>query len=135
MKTRNVTIGKRLSKQALELSIAAPQVVAQRVSRMVMAGPNPSARDQKEFKQMSDEKVTAFLQSWSAIWAQMFKSQFVIAHTIAAATTSAMIAGKQPSVASTLSVISREASNILSAGIEPVHRKAVSNAKRLSRTK
>jgi hypothetical protein len=30
---------------------------------MAMAGLNPFARDQKEFKQMIDEKVAAFYQS------------------------------------------------------------------------
>lgn len=124
---------KRLSRQALELSIAAPQVVAQRVTRMALAGAVPSARDQKEFKQMSDEKVTAFYQSWTAIWAQMYKSQFAIAQTMISAVTTAMVAGKQPSATSTLSVLSRETNKVLSAGIAPVHRKAVSNAKRLSR--
>jgi hypothetical protein len=133
MKSSYTAHNKRLSKQALELSIAAPQVVAQRVTRMALAGASPSARDQKEFKQMSDEKVTAFYESWTAIWAQMYKSQFAIAQTMMSAVTTAMVAGKQPSAASTLSALSRETSKVLSAGIAPVHRKAVSNAKRLSR--
>jgi hypothetical protein len=122
----------RLSQQALELSIAAPQVVARRLARMALAGANPSASDQKEFRQMSDEKVTAFYQSWTAIWAQMYRSQFAIAQTMMSAVTSAMVAGKQPSAASTFSAMSRETSKVLSAGIAPVHRAAVSNAKRLS---
>ena len=133
MKKRNSPSGTRLSRQALELSIAAPQVVAQRVTRMVMAGPNPSARDQKEFKQMSDEKITAFYQSWLAIWGQMFRSQLAFSQAFFLAATSAVLAGKQPSSAATLSMLNREVNKVWSAGMAPVHRKAVSNAKRLSR--
>jgi hypothetical protein len=133
MKTLNTPASKRLSQQTLELSIAAPQVVAQRVARMAMAGPNPSARDQKEFKQMSDEKVAAFYQSWSAIWSQMFKSQLAIAQTMTSAVTLSMLSGKRPSMATTFQAIASETSKVMSAGMNPVHRKAVSNAKRLSR--
>lgn len=132
MKSPYTVPSTRLSRQALELSVAAPQVVAQRLTRMALAGANPSARDQKEFKQMSDEKVTAFYESWSAIWAQMFKSQFAIGQNMVSAVTNAMLAGKQPCAASTFSMLSDETSKVLSAGIGPVHRKAVSNAKRLS---
>lgn len=135
MKTHSPVHSRRLSQQALELSFAAPQVVAQRLSRMVMAGPQPSARDQKEFRQMSDEKVTAFYQSWTAIWMQMFKSQFAISQAIVSAMTSAMVSGKQLDPSSTLLAMSHETSKVLSAGLAPVHRKAMSNAKRLARLK
>jgi hypothetical protein len=40
-----------------ELAAAATQVVAHRVTRMVLAGPNPSARDRNEFKRMVGEKT------------------------------------------------------------------------------
>lgn len=82
---------------------------------------------------MSDEKMTAFYQSWSAIWAQMFKSHFAIAQTMASVMTTAMVSGKHPNVASTFSALSHEATKVMSAGIGPVHRQAVSNARRLSR--
>lgn len=132
MKKNPFTPNSNLSKKSLELSIAASQVVAHRVSRMMMAGPMPSARDQKEFKQMSEEKTTAFYQSWSAIWAQMFKSQFAIAQTMTSAMTTAMTSGKHPNASSTWSAMSSEATKVMSAGLGPVHSKAVSNAKRLS---
>ena len=38
----------RLGKQASELMLAAPQVVAHRLGRMAVAGPRPSAKDQHE---------------------------------------------------------------------------------------
>ena len=133
MKKHYPPSNKRLSQQALELSIAAPQVVARRMAQMALAGPNPSAKDQKEFKQMSDEKVAAFYQSWSAIWAQMFRSQLAIAQTMTSVATKAMLSGRSPSMAATFETMASEASKVMSAGLNPVHRKAVSNAKRLSR--
>lgn len=122
----------RLSRQAWELSVAAPQVMAQRMVRMALAGSQPSLQDQKEFKEMSDEKVEAFYQSWSAIWVQMFKSQMAIAEAMTTAVTTAVVAGKALSADSTLSAMSREANKVIYAGMEPVHRKAVANAKRLA---
>ncbi|HEX4857085.1 MAG TPA: polyhydroxyalkanoate granule-associated phasin [Limnobacter sp.] len=122
----------RLSTQALELSLAAPQVMAQRMVRMALAGSKPTPQDQKEFHEMSDEKVQAFYQSWAAIWVQMFKSQLAVAEAMTTAFTTAMVAGKALSADSTLQAISREANKVLYAGMEPVHRKAVANAKRLA---
>jgi hypothetical protein len=135
MKKHNPTPNKRLSQQALELSIAAPQVVARRMAQMALAGPNPSAKDQKEFKQMSNEKVTAFYQSWSAMWAQMFKSQFAIAQAITASVSTAMMGGRPLDASRTINAFTQETNKIISAGMDPVHRTAVSNARRLSRSK
>lgn len=98
-----------------------------------MAGPIPSVRDQKEFKQMSDEKVAAFYQSWSAIWAQMFRSQLAIAQTMTSVATQVMLSGRSPPMTATFETTAHEASIVMSAGMNLVHRKAVSNAKRFSR--
>lgn len=125
---------KRLSQQALELSIATPQVVAQRLTRMAFAGPNMSARDQKEFKQMSDEKVTAFYQSWNAIWTQMFRSQLALAQMMVSGFAASAVTGKGACMTTAISALTNEANKVISAGIEPVHRQAVSNARRLSRS-
>ena len=54
----------RLAAQAVELSLAAPQVVAQRVARISRAGATPSAADRREFTRMGAEKVAAFWQSY-----------------------------------------------------------------------
>ncbi len=69
----------RVFDKSVELGIAAPQVIAQRVQRMLTAGPVPSARDQREFLRMGSEKVTAFQQSWLAMgltwWQQSLQAQ------------------------------------------------------------
>lgn len=132
MKKHYSELNPLLSQQAIELTIATSQVIAQRMSQMALAGPNPSAKDQKEFKQMSDEKVTAFYQSWSAIWAQMFKSQFAIAQSITSSISETMLGGRPLDASSTFNALTQETNKIISAGIDPVHRTAVSNARRLS---
>jgi hypothetical protein len=54
--------------KAVELSLAAPQVIAHRTARMMAAGANPSARDRREFQRMGTEKVFAFWESMNAMW-------------------------------------------------------------------
>ena len=100
----------RLAQQTLELSLAAPQVVAHRLTRMALAGHQPSAADQREFTLMGTEKMLAFHQSWAAMWLQMWQAQFKVAETMGQA-----------------------AMRTMAAGLTPVHGKAVANAKRLGR--
>jgi hypothetical protein len=107
-----------LARQATELAIAVPQVVAHRLTRMAMAGPMPNARDRREFHTMGQEKVHAFWQSWFAMgWA------------MTQAVQQAWIAALQGARVPLL-----DAEAILSTGMGPVHRKATANARRLART-
>lgn len=108
----------RLSRQASELALAVPQVMAHRLARMALAGPRPSARDRKEFHGMGQEKMLAFWQSWFGMgWAvlQMWQQ--------------AWLAGLQGARVPWI-----DANRVLSQGLAPVHRKATANARRLART-
>jgi hypothetical protein len=98
-------------RKTFELSIAAPQVIAHRLTRMALAGSSPSARDRKEFTGMVMEKQVAFMRSWMAAWQQMFTMQ----------STFGAWGWKQWSA-------------IANAAITPLHAKATSNARRLART-
>lgn len=132
-----------LATKSLELSLAAPQVVAQRVGRMMLAGTQPSARDQQEFYRMGNEKVTAFYESWIGMWTQACTAYWQAAaslYTVPGPFTpgssnplAAFGVGKATSRMVTQQV--RAVTDVLNAGITPVHAKAVSNAKRLSRSK
>ena len=62
-----------------ELALAVPQVVAHRVTRMALAGAFPTARDQREFRQMGAEKMAAFTESWNAMAAEAFRANFSLA--------------------------------------------------------
>jgi hypothetical protein len=105
----------RLARQATELAIAVPQVMAHRLTRMALAGASPNARDRREFHGMGQEKMVAFWQSWFAIgWAVTEASQ---------KSWIAMLSGAR--------VPMLDAQAVLSKGMAPVHKKATANARRL----
>lgn len=122
----------RLGKQLTELVFAAPQVVMHRTSRM--ARTNLSARDQAEFSRMGSEKAAAFYQSWASMWTTAVAVQY----ELATACSSAAVAFATKGTASTgaaVAAMSNAATKVVSAGLAPVHKKAVANARRLSRSK
>jgi hypothetical protein len=105
--------------QAAQLAVAVPQVVAHRLTRMALAGANPSARDRREFHGMAQEKVVAFYQSWFAMgWAMLEAMQKAWL---------AVLQGARVPLADPQAILGR--------GLAPIHRKATANAKRLARTR
>lgn len=109
----------RFARQAAELAVAVPQVMAHRLTRLALAGPRPSARDRREFYAMGQEKVHAFWQSWFAMgWAMVEAMQQAWL---------AMLQGARVPLMDT--------ERILAHGMAPVHRKATANARRLARTR
>jgi hypothetical protein len=123
-----------LAAKAVELYVAAPQVVAHRVARMARAGGAPSARDRREFARMGSEKVTAFYQSWAAMWTQALQAQWQLAQAWAAVPMQ-LAAGRRAPLRAPLAKSRRAVAGVLSAGLAPVHSKALANARRLSRRK
>ena len=92
-----------LASQAMDLSIAVPQVIAHRMLRMALAGHSPTARDRREFQRMGTEKMWAFYESWNAMFLQM------------------ALSWHQGPMA------------VLATGMAPIRRRAVANARRLGR--
>jgi hypothetical protein len=128
----------RLRAQTTEMLFAAPQVVAHRLGRMVLAGPKPSAQDQREFHRMSEEKIAAFGEAWRAMTLQALKSnQQLAASMMRGAWPAAALRRKAQTapLSGVAAALEAAALDILSQGIRPVHRRAVANAKRLSRGK
>ncbi len=121
----------RLQQQVSEMSWAVPQVVNERLTRMMLAGVRPSATDQQEFQKMWAEKVTAFCESWMALGQQMLHAQ----NEMAAAWTSSLTqlpTGQWP--ANRMAQAAQSAAlGILGAGLAPVHSRALSNARRLGK--
>lgn len=115
--------------KATELAFAVPQVVAHRVTRMALAGPSPTARDQREFRQMGAEKMAAFTESWNAMATQAFRANYVLATSF----WRSWLTGRPVQLNS--SHMHDAALGVLGKGIGPVHRRAVANAKRLARTR
>ena len=130
-RNRNVAA---LTRKTAELGVAAPLVIAHRLTRLALAGHAPSIRDRREFTLMSSEKTAAFYESWNAMFSQSIRIQQEITASIWRSlwlywlnTTSSAVLPKIDLPHATLRVLSK--------GMAPVHRRAVANAKRLSRTK
>lgn len=133
MPSRRLRKSSSLATQLAELSFAAPQVVAHRVTRMAISGQTLSERDKKEFDRMVAEKKVAFGQSWSAMAAEAARANQALALSFFKSFW--LPARRKPSAGAVASQIQRAAVDVLSKGVAPVHRKAVANAKRLARTK
>ncbi|UUX94874.1 polyhydroxyalkanoate granule-associated phasin [Aquabacterium sp. J223] len=134
MPTRRKNLSPALMTKSAELALAVPQVMAHRLTRMALAGPHPSARDQREFSRMCAEKAQAFGASWSAMGAQALQAQ----QQLAAGWLSSGLGGPRAMAAwsSTLAEQWQQAAlGVLGQGLAPVHRAATANAKRLRRTK
>ena len=114
-----------LAGQATELALAVPQVVAHRVWRMATAGPKLSARDRREFTRMGSEKSAAFFESWWAMGWHLWQLQ-------QQAWLALFGIGVSPWVGRGAQ---RAATAVMGTGLAPVRRRAVANAKRLSKLK
>lgn len=131
MPYRGASPAKSIATQTLEMSVAVPQVVAHRLTRMALAGPLPSVRDRREFHRMSAEKVAAFGESWQAMALQSAQAgQAIAASWWRLFWASAL--GNKPAPMSVAAQMQRETLGVLSKGLAPVHRKATANARRLS---
>lgn len=118
---RRKTSAQRLSRQVTELAWAVPEVVARRGARMASAGPWPSTRDQAEFMRMGSEKIEAFQQSWTGMWMAGWRAWWEMSVSMARSPMN------MPNHATHAAV------GVLAAGVAPVHKRAVANARRLGR--
>lgn len=119
--------------KAVDIAVAAPQVIAHRVARMALAGPLPDARDRKEFTGMVLEKQLAFAQScvawntavlgWQMQWHRQWFSSCLRGD----------YAGAFSHMLSPLP-LAEAGEKAVAQTLEPVRRKAVANARRLART-
>lgn len=135
MARRGSRTTKKLAAQSFELAMAAPFVVAHRLTRMALSGASPSARDRDELFGMGSEKLTAFSQAWSAMALHTLRAQqeFTLGLWRNMFTPWWMWSSPQSFQAN-----SRRAQDtvlrVVSEGVTPIHRKAVANARRLGRT-
>ena len=117
------------AQQSIELALAAPQVWAHRMTRLMQAGHAPSRRDRQEFHLMGAEKVAAFYESWNAMFVEMFRQSLKLAFIPAFSWWTWPAPGRVPRLRSGRA--RRAAAIVLSRGLAPVHRRAVANATRL----
>ena len=117
----------RVATQAIELSLAVPEVVARRVVRMALAGYSPSDADREEFLSMGAEKISAFYESWNSVFLAVWRAN--LEFFLSWPASSAIWPG--PGRRTRSAAAQRAALDILASGIAPIHRRAVGNAKRL----
>jgi hypothetical protein len=132
MPARRSRGSRALNRHALEVAFAAPQVIAHRVARMALAGESPSARDRAEFDRMIGEKLVAFHESWFAMYWEAVRASQQLATSTLQAMASAWVPGA--SSQATRAAWQKAAADILRAGLAPIRRRTVGNAKRLRRT-
>ena len=130
MTSRNLHRTISLATKSTQLALAAPQVIAHRMSRIAMAGGNFADHDVQELARMGSEKQTAFIASWNAMALQALRHQnaFMLAWFQAAWMPWFRWGISPTSVATKLQ--SAAVATLLS-GMGPVHRTAVANARRL----
>jgi hypothetical protein len=116
----------------MELALAVPQVVAHRVTRMTLVGPTLSDRDRKEFQMMVSEKHAAFVQAWSDMALYAFRANQALTASMLRFLFTPFSYRKPASAAAQ---VHHAAVGVLDKGMTPIHLKAVSNARRLARTR
>lgn len=119
--------------KAADIAVAAPQVIAHRVTRMALAGPLPDARDRKEFTGMVQEKQLAFAQSFVAWNTAVLRWQMHMQMQWFSACLRGDYAKAFNQLFSPLP-LAVAGEKAAAQALEPVRRKAVSNAKRLAKT-
>jgi hypothetical protein len=102
--------------------------------RMALAGSRPTARDRREFRLMTAEKVVAFYESWTAMYVQMLRCQWQTGAEILRSIWFPSLYGP-PLGALARRRATRSALAILNQGLAPIHRRAVANARRLGRAR
>jgi hypothetical protein len=133
MTSRRIRKSKSLAIKSVELAMAAPRVVAHRVTRLALAGPNPSARDRTELVKMVAEKQTAFAQAGSDMAMQAVRAHQALAASMWRAL---LTPSSYMNAAASFPVQVQNATiDVLNKGLAPIHRKAVANAKRLAKTR
>lgn len=133
MPHRRISTPIALSMKTAQIAVAAPQVIAHRLARMAAAGPVLSKRDHREFNLMGAEKLSAFGESWVAMWMHAFQTNMTLMTSLARAFWWPWMPGK------TSSQLARQlhgaSLSMIGKGITPVHRTVTANAKRLAKVR
>lgn len=113
-----------LALKAAEVAWAAPQVITQRLTRMAVAGAQPTAADKREMHRMGAEKSAAFFESWAAMGFEALRWQQKMMMSMM--TPAWLGGGRAPNAQRTLL-------SMMGRGLAPVHRRVTSNARRLGK--
>ena len=117
-----------------EIAWGAGPVIAHRLTRLALAGPVPTARDQREFHTMVAEKPRAMAQAAQAMWAEALSQQWRLTtgwwQTMAR--SGPWWWWQAPGAMG--QAWARAAEQVAKSGLKPVHQRVRSNSRRLART-
>lgn len=116
-----------------ELGLAAPQVIAIRLARMMLAGHSPSSKDKAEMHRMGAEKTKAFSNAWMAMFMQGIKMNQALALTMTRSLwTWPWTMNHASALNPLINQVNRGTLAMLDQGIRPIHATASANLRRLS---
>ncbi len=140
-----------------EIMMASAQVISHRTSRIAMAGPALSERDQREFVLMGQEKIEAVAESAQAIAQRMLNlnqeiSMLVFKQLLAGTSGIISLATRAPigqssklqaelvrdtvsNSAAAVSQLTDSVARVAHRGLKPIHSRATANARRLGKLK
>lgn len=124
------TRSKRAARLGAQIAMAAPQVIAMRLTRMTLAGRNPSKRDRAEMTRMGAEKLAAMMESQAAVQAEIVRAQMQWASSAWQAMWMPWLGAATPRA--TRKNAQRSAERLVAVALAPYSRRAVANAKRLA---
>ena len=128
----NSNLNKSVAQQSLELSTSVPEVIAHRLSQFMFAGYQPNEEHHEEFNLMWSEKSDAFVESWQAMADQAsIVNQEIFSSMVKAMFTPWWEMNKLE--VCTPKKMNMAALSIINKGLEPIHAKTTSNAKRLKK--
>ena len=124
-----------LAAKTIETALAAPQVITHRLTRMAIAGHNPTERDIQEFNQMWLEKVEAFYESWSGMMLQAMRvQQGIWQANLEMVCKPWWEPGSPAEMSASMTAFGNGVLGMWNKGLAPVHRRTVANVRRLAKS-
>lgn len=133
MSKKQLSRAHSIASKSGELGLVAPQVIAIRLGRMMLAGNSPSAKDKAEMHRMGAEKSAAFQQAWMAMYLQGLRmNQTLMLSMTRSLWTWPWSLNKPAQLGPLLNQIGRGTLAMMDQGLRPIHATASANLRRLS---
>lgn len=124
---------RNVQRALIDIGQAAPQVMAMRMMRLCMAGPNPDAADRCEWQRMHEEKVEAWQEGG---WAMGEAAARIQQRMWSEWSRVALEPWRWPAMGQGwMLAASRDGETLLASALAPARRRVVANARRLKRSR
>jgi hypothetical protein len=122
----------KMTDDMAQLALAAPVVIALRMTRMALAGASPAASDRKEMNRMGAEKIAAFAESWNTTAMRMTRAYMNLGFDVMRLAWSPWYRSGG-SVNAAVARFGDAATTSIQGSLAPLRRRAVANSRRLGR--